>query len=79
MYDFHISIFICIHYHWVYDEFTIDHLSMWLDSSVDKALQLLVIYTNNKVVVVVVIARSWVRDPFKPEFFSGCFSTARES
>ena len=27
-----------IHYHRVYDELTIDHLSMWLDSSVDRAL-----------------------------------------
>ena len=37
-YDFHIFIFMYIHYHRVYDELTIDHLSMWLDSSVDKAL-----------------------------------------
>ena len=34
---------------------TIDHLSMWLDSSVDRAL------TG--------IARSRVRVPFKPDFF----------
>ena len=32
-------IHICIiHYYRVYDELTIDHLSMWLDSSVDRAL-----------------------------------------
>ena len=37
-YDFHIFIFIYIHYHRVYEELTIDHLSMWLDSSVDRAL-----------------------------------------
>ena len=43
----------------VYHELTIDHLSMWLGSSVDRALH--------------GIARSWVRIPFKPEFFSGCF------
>ena len=30
--------YIHIHYHRVYDELTIDHLSMWLDSSVDRAL-----------------------------------------
>ena len=28
--------FTYIHYHRVYDELTIDHLSMWLDSSVDR-------------------------------------------
>ena len=38
MSDFHIFIFMYIHYHRVYDELTIDHLSMWLDSSVDRAL-----------------------------------------
>ena len=38
IYDFHIFIFIYNHYHQVYDELTIDHLSMWLDSSVDRAL-----------------------------------------
>ena len=31
----HIHIF---HYHRVYHELTIDHLSMWLGSSVDRAL-----------------------------------------
>ena len=31
----HIHVF---HYHRVYDELTIDHLSMWLGSSVDRAL-----------------------------------------
>ena len=30
--------FIYVHYHRVYDELTIDHLSMWLGSSVDRAL-----------------------------------------
>ena len=34
----HMHIFIYIHYHRVYDELTIDHLSMWLRSSVDRAL-----------------------------------------
>ena len=34
----YIFIFIYIHYHRVYDELTIDHLSMWLGSSVDRAL-----------------------------------------
>ena len=38
IYDFHIFLFIYIHYHRVYYELTIDHLSMWLDSSVDRAL-----------------------------------------
>ena len=38
IYDFHIFIFIYIHYHRVYYELTIDHLSMWLDSSVNRAL-----------------------------------------
>ena len=38
IYDFHIFIFIYNHYNRVYDELTIDHLSMWLDSSVDRAL-----------------------------------------
>ena len=52
----HIHIF---HYHRVYHELTIDHLSMWLGSSVDRAL-----HRYRKVMV---------RIPFKPEFFSGCF------
>ena len=39
IYDFHIFIFIYIHYHRVNDELAIDHLSMWLDSLVDRALQ----------------------------------------
>ena len=34
--DFHIFIFIYINYHRVYDKLTIDHLSMWLDSSGDR-------------------------------------------
>ena len=38
IYDFHTFIFISVHYHRVYDELKIDHLSMWLDSSVDRAL-----------------------------------------
>ena len=38
IYDFHIFIFIYNHYHRVYDELTIDYLSMWLDSSVDRVL-----------------------------------------
>ena len=33
-----IFIYIYIHYHWVYDELSIHHLSMWLGSSVDRAL-----------------------------------------
>ena len=35
---FILFILIFIHYHRVYYELTIDHLSMWLDSSVDRAL-----------------------------------------
>ena len=38
IYDFHIFIFIYFHYHRVYHKLTIDHLSMWLGSSVDRAL-----------------------------------------
>ena len=34
--DFHIFIYMYINYHRVYDELTIDHLSMWLDSSGDR-------------------------------------------
>ena len=49
-------------YHRVYYELKIGHLSMWLDSSVDRALHW--------------IRRSWVWITFKPEIFSGCFSTA---
>ena len=37
MSEIHIFIFIYIHYHRVYDELTIDYLSTWLDSSVDRA------------------------------------------
>ena len=42
----------------VYNELTIDQLPGWLDSSVGKSAAL-------------VSQRSWVRFPFKPEFFSG--------
>ena len=49
-------------YHRVYYELKIGHLSMWLDSSVDRALHW--------------IWRSWVWITIKPEIFSGCFSTA---
>ena len=44
---------------------SLDFLSMWLGRSVDGAF-----YCNG-------IAKSWVRISFKPEFFSGCFSTAQ--
>ena len=37
IYDFHIFIFMYIHYHRVYDELTILQLSMWLDNPVDRA------------------------------------------
>ena len=38
IYDFHTFMFRYIHYHRVYYELTIDHLSMWLDRSMDRAL-----------------------------------------
>ena len=38
IYDFHIFIFIYNHYHRAYDKLTINHLSIWLDSSVDRVL-----------------------------------------
>ena len=38
IYDFHIFIFIYNHCHRAYDELTIDHLFMWLDSLVNRAL-----------------------------------------
>ena len=62
IYDFHIFIFMYIHYRRVYEELTIDHLSMWLIA------QWIQDCTG--------IARSWVRAPFKPEFFEVAFSTA---
>ena len=60
IYDFHIFIFRYVLYHRVYDELTIDHLSTWLGSSVDRA-------------DCTAIERSWVQIPIKPKFFSGCF------
>ena len=59
IYDFHIFIFIYSHYHRVYDELTIDHLSMWLDSSVDRAL-----HRYRKIMG---------SSPVQPKFFLGCF------
>ena len=56
-----------IHYHRVYDELTILQLSMWLDNPVDRAKN-----TKKKkqwIEHCTGIARSWVRVPFKPEFF----------
>ena len=37
-FDFHIIHIHIFHYHRVYHELTIDHVSMWLGSSVDRAL-----------------------------------------